>query len=118
MATVPSPNVTTADDRAWDLFFEALDADSAAAARIPPGAAIVAADAPDRDELVRRYHADHRSVVLVHADGRTETLRPRPRPLDLEQLLIIGGAVVLAWLVLRSGAKAPSYGRVLRAVGV
>jgi hypothetical protein len=116
MATVPRPNVTPADDRAWDLFFEALDADSAAAARIPPGAAIVAADAPDRDELVRRYHADHRSVVRVHADGRTETLRPRP--LDLEQLLIIGGAVVLAWLVLRSGAKAPSYGRVLRAVGV
>jgi hypothetical protein len=116
MATAESPNVTTADDRAWDLFFEALDADSDAAGRIPPGAAIVAADAPDRDELVRRYHADHRSVVLVYADGRTETLRPRP--FDLEQLLIIGGAVVLAWLVLRSGAKAPSYGRVLRAVGV
>jgi hypothetical protein len=116
MATAESPNVTTADDRAWDLFFEGLDADSAAAARIPPGAAIVAADAGDRDELVRRYHADHRSVVLVHSDGRTETLRPRP--FDLEQLLIIGGAVVLAWLVLRSGAKAPSYGRVLRAVGV
>jgi hypothetical protein len=92
MATAESPNVTTADDRAWDLFFEALDADSDAAGRIPPGAAIVAADAPDRDELVRRYHADHRSVVLVYADGRTETLRPRP--FDLEQLLIIGGAVV------------------------
>jgi hypothetical protein len=116
MATADSPNVTTADDRAWDLFFEALDADSTAAARIPPGAAIVAADARDRDDLVRRYHADHRSVVLVHADGRTDTLRPRT--FDLEQLLIIGGAVVLAWLVFRSGAKAPSYGRVLRAVGV
>jgi hypothetical protein len=116
MATAESPNVTTADDRAWDLFFEALDAGSAAAARIPPGAAIVAADARDRDELVRRYHADHRSVVLVYADGRTETLRPRQ--FDFEQLLIIGGAVVLAWLVLRSGAKVPSYGRVLRAVGV
>jgi hypothetical protein len=116
MATAESPKVTTADDRAWDLFFEALESDSAAAARIPPGAAIVAADAPDRDELVRRYHADHRSVVLVHADGRTETLRPRP--FDFQQLLVVGGALLLAWLVLRSGSKAPSYARALRAVGV
>jgi hypothetical protein len=116
MATAESPKVTTADDRAWDLFFEALESDSASAARIPPGAAIVAADAPDRDELVRRYHADHRSVVLVHADGRTETLRPRP--FDLEQLLIIGGALLVAWLVIRSGSKAPTFVRALRAIGV
>lgn len=108
MATVESPELTTADGLAWDLFFEALDAESEAAARVPPGAAVVAGDAPDRDELVRRYHADHRSVVLVHADGRTETLRPRP--FELEQLLLVGGAVLLVWLVFRSSARAPSFG--------
>ena len=96
--------LTTADDRAWDLFFEALDADGEIASRVPPGAAIVAADAPDRDELVRRYHADRRSVVVVHDDGRTETLRPR----DWELLLLLGaGLALLGWLVLRSGPKAP-----------
>jgi hypothetical protein len=66
----------TADDRAWELFFEALDAGSEAGHRIPPGAAIVAADAANRDDLLRRYHADRRSVVLVHQDGRTEIKRP------------------------------------------
>jgi hypothetical protein len=52
----------------------------------------------------------------VHADGRTETLRPRP--FDLEQLLIIGGALLVAWLVIRSGSKAPTFVRALRAIGV
>jgi hypothetical protein len=95
--------ITTADDRAWELFFEALDGD--VASRVPPGAAIVAADAPDRDELVRRYHADRRSVVVVHHDGHTETLRPR----DWEQLLLLGaGLALLGWLVLRSGSKVPA----------
>ncbi len=75
MATAEQP-VRTADDRAWDLFFEALDTDSPSAARIPPGAPIIAADAPNRDELVRSYHADRRTVVVVHEDGGEETLRP------------------------------------------
>lgn len=98
--------LTTADDRAWDLFFEALDVESETASRVPPGAAIIAADAPDRDELVRRYHADRRSVVIVHEDGRTETLRPH----DWEQLLLLGaGLALLAWLLLRSGSKAPAH---------
>jgi hypothetical protein len=103
MATAERP-VITADDRAWDLFFEGLEAESDAAKRVPPGAAIVAADAPDRHELVRRYHADHRSVVIVHEDGRTETLRPH----HFERALLIGGLALLAWLVLRSGLKSPA----------
>jgi len=103
MATAERP-ITTADDRAWDLFFEALEADSGAARRVPPGAAIVAADAPDRDELVRRYHADHRSVVIVREDGRTETLRPY----QFERALLLGGLALLAWFLLRSGSKAPA----------
>jgi hypothetical protein len=102
MATAERPALTTADDRAWDLVFEALDSDSDAAARVPPGAAIVAFDAPDRAELVRRYHADHRAVVIVHEDGRTETLRPR----QVERALLIAGVALLTWLVLRSGSKA------------
>lgn len=66
------------------------------------GAAIVAADAPDRDELVRRYHADHRSVVIVHDDGHPNTLPPQ----RFERALLIGGLALLAWLMLRSGSKA------------
>jgi hypothetical protein len=113
MATAERPDVTPADDRAWEVFFEALDADSDIAKQIPPGAAIVAADSPERDELVARYHADHRSVVVVHADGRSETLRPRrsevlrPLGLDLHHLLLIGGGVALVWRVLRSGVRIP-----------
>jgi ABC-type phosphate/phosphonate transport system substrate-binding protein len=98
-------HLATADQKAWDLFFEALDADSDLAARIPPGAAVVAADEPDRGELVRRYHADRRSVVVVHEDGRIETLRPQ----DWSRLLIVGaGLALLAWLLLRSGSKSPA----------
>jgi hypothetical protein len=106
MATTERPGVTPADDRAWEVFFEALDADSPIAEQIPPGAAIVAADAPDRDALVRRYHADHRSVVLVHADGRNETVRPSR--IDLQRLLLIGGGMAFLWRVLRSGLRIPS----------
>lgn len=115
MATTEEPTVSRAEDRAWEVFFDSLDPDREAAAWIPPGAAIIAADSPDRDFLIRRYHADRRPVVLVDADGRTKTLRPRP--LDREQLLILSGAVLVVWLVLRSGSKAPSYLRALRAVG-
>ena len=46
----------TADGNAWDLFAEALDGSSAAAARVPTGAAILAADVHDREVLIRRYH--------------------------------------------------------------
>ena len=102
MATTQE-SLTRADDCAWDLFFEALDAGSDAAAWVPPGAAIVAADAPDRAELVRRYHADRRSVVVVDEDGRTETLRPSHQ---LQRLLVLGGLALLAWFVIRSGGKA------------
>jgi hypothetical protein len=105
MATAERPDVTPADDRAWEVFFEALDADSDVAKQIPPGAAIVAADSPERDELVARYHADHRSVVLVHADGRNETLRPRRR--DLQHVLLIGWGIGLLWRMLRSGLRIP-----------
>ena len=104
MATAERPDVSTADDRAWDLFFEALDADTPAAARIPSGAAIVAADDPDRQTLIRRYHADRRTVVLVHADGREDVLRPRTG----ERLLLLGGLALLAWFVLRSAQRVPA----------
>lgn len=113
MATAERPDVSPADDRAWEVFFEALDADSDTAQEIPPGAAIVAADSPERDELVARYHADHRSVVLVHADGQHETLRPRrtepmrARRLDLQHLLLIGGGIGLVWRALRSALRIP-----------
>lgn len=98
MATVEHPTTTSADDRAWELFFEALDGDAAAATEIPPGAAIVAADEPDLDELVRRYRAERRSVVVVHADGRREVRRPR----HLDRL-VIGGLIVaaVAWVATR-----------------
>jgi hypothetical protein len=55
----------TAEDRAWDLFAEALDAGSGAAARVPNGAVILAVDAPGREVLIRRYHYEGRVVVLV-----------------------------------------------------
>ncbi len=104
MATAEQP-VRTADDRAWDLFFEALDTDSPSAARIPPGAAIVAADAPDRDELVRRYHADRRTVVVVDEDGREETLRPN----QPERTLLLAGLLLLgAWALVRGGQRLPA----------
>lgn len=105
MATAERPTVTTADDRAWDLFFEALDANSPSAVRIPPGAAIVASDAPDRDELVRRYHSDRRTVVVVHEDGREETLRPH----QIERTMLFAGLILLgAWIVLRGGQRVPA----------
>jgi len=104
MATAERP-VRTADDRAWDLFFEALDPDSASAARISPGAAILAANAPDRDALVRRYHADRRTVVVVHEDGCAETLKPS----QLERILLLGGLAVLgAWALSRGGQRIPA----------
>ena len=105
MATAERPKIATADDQAWDLFFEALDADSAAATRVPPGAAIVAADAPDREQLVHRYHDDRRTVVVVHEDGRDEILRPR----QLERKLLLGGLVLIGvWLASRGGRRAPA----------
>jgi hypothetical protein len=68
----------TPEDRAWDLFAEALDAGSAAAARVPNGAAILAADSPDREVQIRRYHHEGRAVVLVDEDGREhQVLAPR-----------------------------------------
>jgi hypothetical protein len=94
-----------ADDLAWDLFFEALDPESDVAARIPPGAAIIAADSPDRDFLIGRYHADRRSVVLVHAEGRAEIRRPD----RLDRMFGFGGALLGAlWLVLRSVSRTPA----------
>jgi hypothetical protein len=98
MATIEHPSTTSADDRAWELFFEALDGDTGASADTPPGAAIIAADEPDLDELVRRYHADRRSVVVVHADGRREVRRAR----QLDRL-VIGGLLVaaIAWVAAR-----------------
>lgn len=105
MATAETANVATADERAWELFFDALDADSESAARIPPGAAILAADAANREDLVHRYHADGRSVVLVHEDGRTEILRPS----QLEKRLIVGGLILLVvWLALRGPQRVPA----------
>jgi hypothetical protein len=105
MATAERPTLTTADDRAWELFFDALDGGSATATRVPPGAAIVAADAPDRVELVRRYHADKRTVVVVHEDGREEILRPR----SIERALMIGGlALFVVWLLARDGQRLPA----------
>jgi hypothetical protein len=67
----------TTDDQAWHLFAEALDAGSAVAARVPNGAAILAADAPDRELLIRRYHDEGRVVVLVDQDGRERHLPKR-----------------------------------------
>jgi hypothetical protein len=105
MATAERPELKTADDRAWDLFFEALDGDSPTATRVPPGAAIVAADAPDRDELVRRYHADRRSVIVVHVDGREEVLRPH----SFERaVMLVGLGLIAAWLILRSSQRVPA----------
>jgi hypothetical protein len=69
----------TADDHAWDLFAEALDAGSAVAARVPNGAAILAADSPDREMLIRRYHGEGRVVVLVDEDGREHHVLPPKR---------------------------------------
>jgi hypothetical protein len=97
MATTEPHAVGTGEERAWALFFDALDASNDAARRLPPGAAIVAADAPDRGELVRRYHADRRAVVIVHADGREEIRKP-PRP---ERIALLLAVVVGAWLLLR-----------------
>jgi len=103
MATAERP-VATAEDRAWDLFFESLDSGSEAAERVPPGAAIIAADSPDREALVRRYHADRRSVVLVHPDGRSEVRRPHTR----ERTMLLVGLAVLAGLFWRSGQRTPA----------
>lgn len=97
MATAERPTLTTADDRAWDLFFEALDVGSASSADLPPGAAIVAADAPDLNALVRRYHADRRTVVVVYKDGHREIRRPR----QVEKYLLGGLLLVAAWLAVR-----------------
>lgn len=98
-------HLATADERAWDLFVEALDAESEVALRIPPGAAIVASDAPDRHEVIRRYQSERRPVVLVHEDGRTQILRRH----DWEGIVFVGaGALLVAWLLLRSGSKVPA----------
>jgi hypothetical protein len=98
-------HLATADDRAWGLFLDALDAESKAAMHVPPGAAIVSADAPDRHELVRRYQTERRPVVLVHEDGRTQIVRPH----DWEGLaLLSAGALLLAWLLMRSSTKLPA----------
>lgn len=101
MATAEHPHLATADDSAWELFFDALDADSDAAREIPPGAAIVAADAPDREELVRRYHAERRTVVVV-GDGGRQILRP---PLLPRNLVIAGALGLLAWAIWRTGDR-------------
>ncbi len=101
MATAENPYPATADDRAWELFFDGLDADSDAAREIPPGAAIVAADAPDREELVRRYHAERRAVVVVGEGGR-EVLRP---PLLHRNLVMAGALALLAWAIWRAGDR-------------
>jgi len=69
----------TADDKAWDLFAEALDGGSAAAAQVPTGAAILAADAQDREVLIRRYHDEGRGVVLVDQDGRAQHINSLER---------------------------------------
>jgi hypothetical protein len=69
----------TADDRAWDVLAEALDPDTAVAARVPTGAAILAADAQDRDVLIQRCHDEGRVVVLVDQDGRERHLLPPKR---------------------------------------
>ena len=101
MAPAENPYPATADDRAWELFFDALDADSDAAREIPPGAAIVAADAPDRLELVRRYHAERRAVVVVGESGR-EILRP---PLLDRNLMIAGALALTAWAIWHTGRR-------------
>jgi hypothetical protein len=69
----------TADEHAWDLFAEALDAGSTVAARVPNGAANFAAASPDREMLIRRYHDEDRVVVLVDQDGREHHLVPSKR---------------------------------------
>ena len=69
----------TADDHACDLFAEALDAGSPAAARVSNGAAILAADSPDHEVLIRRYHDEGRAVVLVDEDGREHHVLPPKR---------------------------------------
>jgi hypothetical protein len=105
MATTERITGGTADERAWDLFLQALEPDSPAAATVPPGAAVLAADAPDREELIRRYHADGRSVVLVDADGQTKTLKPRR--IDLGWIAAVGVAVAAVWQWVRSSARIP-----------
>jgi hypothetical protein len=105
MATAEK-TLRSAEARTWDLFHEALDPDSPAAARLPSGAAFVARDAPDREELVRRYRAEGRAVVLVSEDGSEEIIRGRG--ID-PKLLVVGLAVVAAviWLARRPTPAPP-----------
>jgi hypothetical protein len=103
MATTEHPQLATADDLAWDLFLEALDPQSQAALRVPPGAAIVADDAPDRDELVRRYHSERRPVVVVRADGTSQVKRPSSFP----RALLLFGAALGVWIAWRSAQREP-----------
>jgi len=44
---------------------------------VPNGAAILAADSPEREVLIRRYHDEGRVVVLVDPDGREHRLVAR-----------------------------------------
>lgn len=103
MATTDRITGKTGDERAWDVFFEALDPDSATAAAIPSGAAIVPADADNLEELKRRYRAEGRPVAMVAADGGVTIVRDHSR--DLSWLLLFGGIIAAAWQRLRSSAR-------------
>jgi hypothetical protein len=98
MATAAEP-IASAEERAWELFFEALDPDSPAAVRLPSGAAFVAADAPDRDDVIRRYKAEGRPVVVVDGEGREKIIRPSR--LDHKSMLLLLALGTAAWIAFR-----------------
>jgi hypothetical protein len=106
MATTDHMNTSTPDERAWEVFFEALDPESCAAAAIPSGAAIVPADSDNLDELKRRYQAGGRPVVLVDADGKVRPVKSRP--VDVGLIAMLGAAAVFVWRRLRSVSRIPA----------
>jgi hypothetical protein len=97
-------HASSAEERAWDLFRDALDPESEAARRLPSGAAFVAADSPDRGELVRRYKAEGRAIVIVDAEGHEQVVRAWPP--EAKIALVIAAAAALALLLGRGRVPA------------
>ena len=91
MATVDGA-LSAAEQRAWDVFSQAVDPASEDVG-IPSGAAIVAADSPDLDTWKDRYAGEGRAVVVVDSNYG---LVQRKNHSERGWLLLVGAAIFFA----------------------
>jgi len=104
MATVD--HTGAAEERAWEVFLGAVDPAVDSAPMVPPGAAIVAADAHNVEQLKRRYKAEGRPVALVGENGALTVIKARGH-FDL-RWLFAAGILAAAWSALRSRVRIPA----------